>query len=90
MPIRVILTRDFDHMSSVAADIVKKDIVQTLKTKKEYVLGLAIGNSPTGVYRNLAKAANAGQFDSSRIRSFNLDEYVGLPGQNAQQRLMHP
>ena len=31
MPIRVIVTRDFDHMSNVAADIVKKDIVQTLR-----------------------------------------------------------
>lgn len=90
MPIQVIVTRDFDHMSKVAADIVKKDIVQTLQKKKEYVLGLATGNSPTGLYRNLAKAANAGQFDSSRIRSFNLDEYVGLPGPNPQQRVMHP
>jgi len=90
MPIRVIVTRDFDHMSSVASDIVKADIVKTLRKKKEYVLGLATGNSPTGVYRNLAKAANAGEFDSSRIRSFNLDEYVGLPGQNSQQRMMHP
>ena len=90
MPIRVIVTRDFDHMSEVAATIVKKDIVQALLKKKEYVLGLATGNSPTGLYRNLAKAANAGQFDSSRIRSFNLDEYVGLPGPNAQQRLLHP
>jgi glucosamine-6-phosphate deaminase len=90
MPIQVIVTRDFDHMSEVAADIVKKDIVQTLRKKKEYVLGLATGNSPTGLYRNLAKAANDGQFDSSRIRSFNLDEYVGLPGPNPQQRVMHP
>jgi len=90
MPIRVIVTRDFDHMSDVAADIVKKDIAQTLRKKKDYVLGLATGNSPTGLYRNLAKAANAGEFDCSRIRSFNLDEYVGLPGQNSQQRMMHP
>jgi glucosamine-6-phosphate deaminase len=90
MPIKIIVTRDFDHMSEVAADLVKKDIVQTLRNKKEYVLGLATGISPTGLYRNLAKAANAGQFDSSRIRSFNLDEYVGLPGSNPQQRVMHP
>jgi glucosamine-6-phosphate deaminase len=90
MPIRVIVTEDFDSMSKVAGDLVKEDIVQTLQKKKEYVLGLATGNSPTGVYRHLARAANAGEFDSSRIRSFNLDEYVGLPGQNAQQRLMHP
>ncbi len=90
MPIRVMVTRDFDHMSEVAGDIVKKHIVQTLRKKREYVLGLATGNSPTGVYRHLAKAANAGEFDSGRIRSFNLDEYVGLPGQNMQQCVMHP
>jgi glucosamine-6-phosphate deaminase len=38
----------------------------------------------------LAKVANEGVFDSGRIRSFNLDEYVGLPGENIQQRAMHP
>jgi len=90
MPIKVVLTRDFKHMSKVAADIVKKDIIQTLRKQKEFVLGLATGNSPTGLYKHLAKAANDGEFDSGRLRSFNLDEYVGLPGENAQQRMMHP
>lgn len=77
-------------MSDVAAETVKKNIIQTLRKKKEFVLGLATGSSPTGVYKRLAKAANAGQIESARIRSFNLDEYVGLPGENAQQRMMHP
>jgi glucosamine-6-phosphate deaminase len=77
-------------MSEVAADIVKKNIVQTIRKKREFVLGLATGNSPTGLYKHLAKAANEGAFDSGRIRSFNLDEYVGLPGENIQQRVMHP
>jgi len=77
-------------MSEVAAETVKKNIIQTLRKQKEFVLGLATGSSPTGLYKHLAKAANANEFDSSRIRSFNLDEYVGLPGENAQQRVMHP
>jgi len=89
MPLTVFVTRDFDHMSKVAADVVKKYIVHMQKSKKELVMGLATGNSPTGLYKHLAMAANAGEFDSSRIRSFNLDEYVGLPGENVQQRLMH-
>ena len=89
MPVKVIITRDFDHMSEVAKNIVKKEIIQTLSKKKECVLGLATGNSPTGLYKRLAKAANKGQFDNGRIRSFNLDEYVGLPGKNVQQRVMH-
>lgn len=90
MPITVWITHDFEHMSEVAANLVKKNIVQTIRKKKEFVLGLATGNSPTGLYKHLAKAANEGAFDSGRIRSFNLDEYVGLPGENIQQRVMHP
>jgi glucosamine-6-phosphate deaminase len=90
MPLGVIVTRNFKHMSEVATETVKKNIIQTLRKKKEFVFGLATGSSPTGLYKNLARAANAGEFDSSRIRSFNLDEYVGLPGENAQQRAIHP
>jgi len=90
MPITVLITNDFEHMSEVAAEIVKKNIIQTIRKKREFVLGLATGNSPTGLYKHLAKAANEGVFDSGRIRSFNLDEYVGLPGENIQHRVMHP
>ncbi len=90
MGINVFVTEDFNHMSEVAADIVVKKIIDTLKRKEEVVLGLATGNTPTGLYKHLARAANRGQFDSGRIRSFNLDEYVGLPGENAQQRVLHP
>lgn len=89
MPIKVLITNDFDQMSEIAAGIIKDEIVQGLKKKKEFVLGLATGNSPTGLYKYLAKMANAGEFDSNRIRSFNLDEYIGLPGENAQQRTIH-
>jgi len=77
-------------MSKVAADIVRRDIIKTLRKKKEYVLGLATGSSPTGMYKRLVKAAKSGEFDSARVRSFNLDEYVGLPGKNPQERVMHP
>ena len=90
MSIKVYITNDFEHMSRVAAEIVKKKLIETYKTKKEIVLGLATGNSPTGMYKHLAQAANNGELDSSRIRSFNLDEYVGLPGENIQQRVVHP
>ena len=69
MTIKVIITKDFDHMSDIAAGIVKDIIVQTLKDKKQFVFGLATGNSPTGMYKNLAKMANSGEFDSGSIRS---------------------
>jgi len=90
VPITVFIAKNFNHMSEVATEIVKERIIRVLGEKKDFVLGLATGSSPTGVYKRLAKAANAGEFDGGRVRSFNLDEYVGLPGENAQQRMMHP
>lgn len=87
---QVIITRDFDHMSEVAADFVRERIAQTLAERNAFVLGLATGSSPTGVYKHLAKALNGGPLDAAQIRSFNLDEYVGLPGENAQMRALHP
>ncbi|MCK9230861.1 MAG: 6-phosphogluconolactonase [Syntrophales bacterium] len=89
MSFKVIVTRDFDHMSEVAARLVVEDITAGLSRRSHYNLGLATGNTPTGLYKHLAKAANGGVFEGSRIRSFNLDEYVGLPGENAQQRTLH-
>ncbi len=89
MTFRVIITSDYDHMSEVAAGLVVEDMRQRLSSKPSYVLGLATGNSPTGLYKHLAKAANAGKVDASKVISFNLDEYIGLPGENAQQRALH-
>lgn len=89
MPFTIHVTSDFDQMSAVAADIVAADIKEKQASKPEYVLGLATGNSPTGLYKHLAKAFNAGVVDPARVRTFNLDEYVGLPGENAQQRALH-
>lgn len=90
MGIEVYITRDFERMSDVAAMIAVARIKETLANRKQAVLGLATGNTPTGLYKRLAQAANEGQFDSGCIRSFNLDEYIGLPGNDPQERVMHP
>jgi len=89
MPFTIHVTTDFDQMSAVAAAIVVADIREKQASKPGYVLGLATGNSPTGAYKHLAKAFTTGEVDADRIRTFNLDEYVGLPGENAQQRCLH-
>jgi glucosamine-6-phosphate deaminase len=90
VPFTIYVTRDFGQMSSVAADIVENDICQKQSAKDEYVLGLATGHTPTQLYAHLARAFNTGRIDPGRVCSFNLDEYVGLPGENAQQRTLHP
>jgi len=90
MPINIIIANNFNQISEVAAGIVKEKIIQVLQKQKEFILGLATGNSPRGLYKVLAKMFNSSELDSSRIRSFNLDEYIGLPGENPQQRVIHP
>ncbi len=89
MSFKIFITRDFDQMSRVAAGVVETHIREQQTRRNEYVLGLATGNSPTGLYKHLAEAINEGRIDAGRIRTVNLDEYVGLPGQNAQQRCLH-
>ena len=84
------MSENFDRMSEIAAKIVKEELQKLFQKQKELVLGLATGNSPTGLYKCLAKMFNSGELDSTRIRSFNLDEYIGLPGENPQQRVLHP
>ncbi len=86
----VIITRDYDHLSEVAAQLIEQRAAATLAARDSCVLGLATGSSPTGVYKHLAKAFNAGRLDATKIRSFNLDEYIGLPGAHAQARALHP
>jgi glucosamine-6-phosphate deaminase len=89
MSFHIVIAEDFNHMSEVAADLVVEDIIGKLSSEHHYVLGLATGHSPTGLYKRIARAANEGKFDSSKLVSFNLDEYIGLPGENAQQRALH-
>jgi glucosamine-6-phosphate deaminase len=87
MGFKVIVTKDVDAMSKVAGQIMIDDI----KAKQDgYILGLATGNTPCGAYKVLAEAVNKGDVDPSKVTSFNLDEYVGLPGENAAQRVIHP
>jgi len=87
--LKIYITRDKNHMSQVAAEIAEVRIKTCQASKRECVLGLATGSSPTSLYKLLADAFNTGRIDAQRMRSFNLDEYVGLPGENAQQRALN-
>lgn len=64
----------YDEMSTVAANI----FTEQLKVKPASILGLATGGSPVGMYKELVKRQQAGDFSFKDIKTFNLDEYVGL------------
>lgn len=89
MGIKIFIAKDFEQMSCFASKIVINNVQNVLKDKNEYILGLATGGSPVGLYRNLAIFFNKNEFYTEKIKTFNLDEYVGLPGNNTQQRTIH-
>jgi len=77
-------------MSQVASQIVLGQILSFIPSseKEKMVLGLATGSTPTGLYDIIASGQHL--FDAQRIVSFNLDEYVGLPGATPEERARHP
>ena len=76
----VIIQRDYQQMSKVAARIV----AEVLNTKPNAVLGMATGSTPLGLYQELVRLHKEEQLDFARVTTFNLDEYVGLTANHPQ------
>lgn len=76
---------------STAAELVARTIAGHLRTKPNLTLGLATGNTMESVYARLVRMHREEKLDFSQCRTFNLDEYVGLPGnhQNSYRRYMN-
>ena len=70
----------YEKMSRKAANIISAQII----SKPDSVLGLATGSTPIGIYKQLIEWYNKGDLDFSCVTSINLDEYVGLDGENDQ------
>jgi glucosamine-6-phosphate deaminase len=62
-------------MSNEAAKL----IADRLRKKPNLVLGFATGSTPLGLYKELIRMHKEEGLDFSKVTSFNLDEYVGLP-----------
>ena len=78
---RVIITKDYDEISSRAADIVEEEMQ---RNKRKFVLGLATGSTPVGLYKELIRRHKDKGLDFSRVITFNLDEYIGLDAGHTQ------
>jgi len=76
----LIIKTDYEQMSKAAAQVV----VDVLNTKPNAVLGMATGSTPLGLYQELVRLHREEQLDFSRVTTFNLDEYVGLPVNHPQ------
>lgn len=75
-----ITTDSYEKLSRHAANIIASQVI----LKPDCVLGLATGSSPLGTYARLIEMYKNGDVDFSNVTSVNLDEYVGLSGDNDQ------
>ncbi|MGI6120440.1 MAG: glucosamine-6-phosphate deaminase [Desulfosporosinus sp.] len=69
----IVIRENYLEMSKYAA----KMIAELVKNKPDCVLGLATGSTPIGTYQELIKMYNQG-LDFSHVKTFNLDEYLGV------------
>ncbi|NOZ56315.1 MAG: glucosamine-6-phosphate deaminase [Calditrichaeota bacterium] len=76
----VLVKEDYDDMSKEAAKIV----AALVRRKPDCVLGLATGSTPLGLYKELIRLHKEEGLDFSKVTTFNLDEYVGLPPEHDQ------
>lgn len=72
----IIIQPTAEAATSVAARV----IARLLQEKANAVIGLATGSTPLLLYRALIDM----KLDWSRVTTFNLDEYIGLPKEHPQ------
>lgn len=76
----IIVCKNYDELSKKASQF----IIDLIKEKSNAVLGLATGGTPEGMYAELVKAYKNGGISFKDVKTYNLDEYVGLDGNHEQ------
>ncbi len=80
---RIYECADYRAMSRQAANVISAQMI----LKPDCVLGLATGSTPIGVYDQLVEWVGKKDLSFARVRSVNLDEYLGLgPGHDQSYR----
>ena len=70
--------------SAEASKLAAQMITAAVQKNPKLVLGLATGSTPVAMYDEMAKAVKAKKVSYRAVKSWNLDEYVGLPGTHDQ------
>ena len=76
----VLIEKDYDALSREAA----RRVAELIRRKPDCVLGLATGSTPVGLYKELIRLHRNEGLDFSKVTTFNLDEYVGLPPEHSR------
>ncbi|MDR3297717.1 MAG: 6-phosphogluconolactonase [Prevotellaceae bacterium] len=72
------------YVSNLIAQMVQQHCAAN--SEKPFVLGLSTGNTPIGLYRELAARHKAGKLDFSRVAVYSLDELYPIKAAEQQSR----
>lgn len=78
--VKVFVAGSYEALSKKAATIV----AGAISNKPEFMLGLATGTSPLGLYSNLAQLCDEDRVDFTNVTTYNLDEYYPIDPENDQ------
>ena len=70
----IIRVKDYAAMSEAASTF----LIERINRLDNPKLGLATGSTPEGLYKNIIEKHKQGDVSFKNVKSFNLDEYVGL------------
>ncbi|MEE6479456.1 hypothetical protein FKM82_012250 [Ascaphus truei] len=77
---KLIILDDYDQTSEWAAKYIRNRIIQfNPDSGKYFTLGLPTGSTPLGCYKKLIEYHKNGDLSFKYVKTFNMDEYVGLP-----------
>ena len=77
---KIIVVENYEEMSERGAEI----MAQVIKSNPRATLGLATGSTPIGLYKRLIEKNKNGEISFKEVKTVNLDEYVGINGENNQ------
>jgi len=76
----VLIFPDSHSLARKSPDLVESQI----KKYPDSVIGLATGSTPLGLYEELIQRHMNHGLSFKEVKTFNLDEYVGIPGDHPQ------
>ena len=76
----VLIFPNAQSLACKSADLVESQI----NAFPDSVIGLATGSTPLGLYQELIQRHNDHGLSFKKVKTFNLDEYVGIPGNHPQ------
>ena len=80
---RLIIHPNYEKASQWAARYIAGRI-NSFNQNRPFVLGLPTGSSPVGIYKEFVKMHKDGKLSFKNVRTFNMDEYLGLNADHPQ------